>query len=70
MYHPNQVNWNGMHRHAIWFHIQNTRRTKMKDYVPPAVEVIASFKEATNGVWFGNHVDVGGAKAPFPWGSN
>lgn len=42
----------------------------MKDYVPPAVEVIASFKEATNGVWFDNYVDVGGAKAPFPWGSN
>ncbi|KAA8820156.1 lasso RiPP family leader peptide-containing protein [Bifidobacterium vespertilionis] len=42
----------------------------MKDYVPPVVEVIASFKEATNGVWFGNYVDVGGAKAPFSWGSN
>lgn len=42
----------------------------MKKYTPPFVEVIASFKEATNGVWFGDYVDIGGAKCPFLWGSN
>lgn len=42
----------------------------MKQYIAPTVETIASFREATNGLWFGEYVDIGGAKAPFPWGSN
>lgn len=42
----------------------------MKQYIAPTVETIASFHEATNGLWFGKYVDIGGAKAPFPWGSN
>ena len=39
----------------------------MKEYDAPEVTVIASFHEATRGLWFGDYVDALGAKAYFGW---
>ena len=35
-----------------------------KTYCVPSIEKIASFNEATRGVWFGSFRDIFGAKAP------
>lgn len=39
-----------------------------KEYTAPAIEYVASFQEATKGLWFGNYVDSFGGKAPIPLG--